>query len=263
MGLQIYAERNQSERSNFMAIPIDAKIVRERLRDYSRDNYLLLANVIKGVVLGTATFTAIGIINELFVNPGNAWPRVIPFGSSVLAAFVTYMTWGRGILLTNARSNSRDSVLPLLMGGVEVSLFAVLKPVAETHDLWHWWLLVFALHTGIAVFLVRNRLRQTHSDDFAEDLQELFLEYKAWMQADWKGARIATIISFSAWVVSLVFWHNWPVRFGSWHTQVGNIVMTIAAAGAGVKLLDVLTQANAQRQSIEQFLVARKSTTTS
>jgi hypothetical protein len=39
--------------------------------------------------------------------------------------------------------------------------------------------------------------------------------------------------------------------------------MTIAAAGAGVKLLDVLKQANAQRQSIEQFLVARKSTTTS
>lgn len=151
-----------------MPLPLTKDHLAERLKDYSRDNYLLLANVIKGVVLGSASFAAVGILSDF----PHYWHEIGALLCSIAAAFVTYITWTRGVLLTNSRFNTRDVVLPLLMGAVEVSLFIVLYVDGPSKRGWHFWYLVLAAHALLAVLLVKNRLSNTYEEDFDETVRQ-------------------------------------------------------------------------------------------
>jgi len=232
-----------------MPVKLSSKEVADRLLHYSRDNYLLLANVIKGVVLGVATPCTIAILSNLPLM----WPRLAPLICSGSAAMVTYMTWGRGVLLTNARSNVRDSVLPLLMGGFEVSLFLLLW---AKDDAWRPWIFALAGHTLIAVFLVRNRIAQTLEVDFDETLQQLVVngtqrnlvkDYMTWMEKDKKGATFGTIMSLVFGFGAFAFWCTG-------HNFAGNITVTVAASITTIILCFVVKDADKQRREIDKFV---------
>lgn len=115
-----------------MPLSLTKSDIAERLRDYSRENYLLFANIIQGVVLGTATLAAIHMASD----PVHNLKKIPAFLCSGAVTFITYVTWTRGVLLTNSRSNTRDAVLPLIMGGLEVSLFAVLSSYGNLELEW-------------------------------------------------------------------------------------------------------------------------------
>jgi hypothetical protein len=197
-----------------MPLPLTIPEVADRLRDYSRENYLLLANVIKGLVLGSATITAIGIASDV---PDN-WPKLSAFACSGAAMLVSYVTWTRGVLLTNSRSNTHDAVLPLVMGGIEMSLFAILN----TKTGWHFWFFALAMHSFLAVLLVRNRINNTLKEDFDSKLSELRIreKYIGWMKQDVAGATAGTVASvlFGA-ITYLLFWKSgqrvWNIYVGT------------------------------------------------
>jgi hypothetical protein len=184
-------------------LPLTSKEVADRLRDYSRENYLLLANVIKGVVLASATVTAIHVLTDL---PHN-WQKITAFACSGAAAFISYITWTRGVLLSNSRSNTRDVVLTFVMGGSEVLLFSFLCTDCGFPAPWHFWFFVLAAHSGLAVLLVKNRIRNTRPDDFDQELLELVHDdFVHWMKDDILGASIGTGISVLAGCLICLFW---------------------------------------------------------
>jgi hypothetical protein len=186
-----------------MPLALKTEDVADRLRDYARENYLLLANVIKGVVLGSATVTAVGIAS----HPGHNWQKISPFICSGAATFISYVTWTRGVLLTNSRVNTRDTVLPLVMGGVEVSLFGILNTKGAFPAPWHFWFFLLSLHSLLAVFLVINRIKNTRREDFDPKLRELvYDDYRAWMKKDVIGALVGTFLSFVFGLVTLFLW---------------------------------------------------------
>ena len=179
-----------------MPLALKPREVGDRLRDYARENYLLLANVIKGVVLGTAAQIAVQIASD-WANNG---PKVTAFVCSGAATFLTYITWTRGVLLTTSRSNTRDAVFPLSMGGAEVCLFAVLSKDAP----WHFWFLVLAMHMALAVLLVRNRMKNTRAEDFDPELRKMLYEdYMTWLRHDANGATVGTVLSLLFWGITL------------------------------------------------------------
>jgi hypothetical protein len=196
-----------------MPLPLKTEDVANRLRDYSRENYLLLANVIKGVVLGSATVSAVSMAGHPWAN----WAKFAAFICSGAAAFISYVTWTRGVLLTNSRSNTKDAVLPLVMGGVEVSLFAVLTTGEKFPQPWHFWFFILALHSSLAVLLVRNRIRNTRPEDFVPRLRDLiYEEYRGWMKKDVFGATMGMIMSVVFGLLMLLLWSK---------TQYGDRIM--------------------------------------
>lgn len=232
-----------------MPLPLTTDELANRLRDYSRENYLLLANVIKGVVLGAATASAISIVTDL---PHNL-QKIPAFACSCAAAFITYITWTRGVLLTNSRSNTRDAVLPLLMGGVEVSLFGVLFTSGAAEHFpapWQFWFFVLALHTWFAVRLVTNRLENAQVEDFDAELHKLkiYEEYLGWMRDDikeaGKGSRMALgsgALTWALWLMGGRTIHGWTVP-----TYLGNCVFAALAIPPLVIIL--LSTRSATRQ---------------
>src|SRR4051794_23916984 len=120
-----------------MPEPVTRDVVAERLMDYSHDSYKYTGSIMQGVALGVATLA----ILSLSANFPQNWHRWILLGTSVIALLVSYMTWGRGVLLTNSRSNVLDAVFPLGMGICEFLLFGVLTD-DKRPNLWLSWFLI-------------------------------------------------------------------------------------------------------------------------
>jgi hypothetical protein len=233
-----------------MPLELNAKEVAHRLQGYSRENYLLLANVIKGVVLGTATLSAIHIMADL----GNNWQKITPFICSTAAAITSYVTWTRGVLLTNSRSNTRDSVIPLLMGGVEISLFAVLQNDGPFIKPWHFWFSILGLHALLAVWLVKNRLKNTSPEDFAPDLRDFAkAEYEEWMKKDIVAAGKGFVMSSVFFGITCFLWATAGRRLGFLHvgSEWGNWALFILSIPPAFSIGNVARVATRQLEKLD------------
>ena len=180
-----------------MAKPLSLRTVTERAENFTRDNYVFLGSVIKGFVLAAATLAGV----KIFSDPRANWPQAVLLVCSFPAVIVSQVTWARGVLLTNARANIWDTVLPLWMGLMEFTLFGVITPDKQVSSMmWHSWFLILALHSLGAVGLVVNRVKLTDVEaDFEEPLRELAKRYMGWMKANLIGASIGTVLSFAFW----------------------------------------------------------------
>ena len=81
-----------------MSEPLTVVEVLARLKNYPHDNYLYLGSILKGVAL---YFAAVVGMELLYTR--KFW-RMIPWFAGFAAINVSYMKWGRGILLTNSRA---------------------------------------------------------------------------------------------------------------------------------------------------------------
>jgi hypothetical protein len=228
-----------------MPSPLTAYDVAGRLHNFARDNYLYIGSIIKGTALAAATFVALGVFSDLRTN----WPKIIPWIASLFAITVSYMTWGRGVLLTNARSNVLDSIFPLIMGLFEFLLFGVLLPDKEHPFLWHQWFLILALHSLLGFCLVRNRLKNiTIVEDFSPALRDLGGEFVQWLKKDMLGASIATGVSFGLWLAMTLL--VWPY----FKELPSNVVHTVLALAAALFLIKPITEADRQRKRTDTFV---------
>ena len=179
----------------------------ERLHTHTRDNYLLIANVNKGLALAIAALAFLQVLQ----NIRSAWPELLPWLASVGAVVVAHVKWNRGVILTNARSNALDTVFALAVGISEFIMFAVfLRDVAVPY-FWLNWTLCVAVHAFFAVCLVQNRMSLVNvSQDFEPALASLGREYVSWLRRDRVGAFgvcVGLVIAWALgkWVVSPAF----------------------------------------------------------
>ena len=224
----------------------------------------------RSVVWAAATIVLLAIL----VNYNKYKLRLLPWIASLLATMVTLMTWGRGVLLTNSKADVWDSVLPTLMGITEFCLFAILAPqlfgvIAPQEDNTkqksqsdgeieplRYWFFVLALHAGLAVLLVLNRIYLTDKvNDFAPELQELASEYMGWMKMDVIGAGVSCIffIGFGIWTRYLMRQHSkFPDRKRYMRIFV---VLTIIPILGYAK---VIWDAESQRQQTDKVVFSLK-----
>jgi len=187
-----------------MSTPLTPEAVAARLLSYPHDTYLYVGSFMRSVALAAGALVLLEILSHK-----RYWWRLLPWVACLLATIITLMTWGRGVLLTNSKSNIWDAILPLLMGISEFCLFAILSPKEYWHPAtpvramqeddelgsWRYWLFVHAIHALLAVGLVANRLAQTDPVlDFDGRLRPLALEYVGWMKEDLRGAAFGTVI---------------------------------------------------------------------
>jgi len=247
-----------------MPQPLDRNEVQQRLHNFPRDTYLFIGAINKGIAL---TLASVAILPMLF-NLGEYGYRLGPWLGSMMALLVAHVTWSRGVVLTNARTNLLDTILPLVMGLFEIALFAVLiddpnKVVPDTA--WHQWFLVSGCHGICASFLVWNRMRNTVIDrDFDKprskedptkfqppphDLQPLGVRYMEWMRLDRMGAAWHGGVSLGVWALMAAFVLRAPERHG-W----GIPLYSGLAAFGGLVLLKPILDADRQRRFIETYV---------
>lgn len=216
--------------------------VAERLHNYSRDNYLFIGATIKAIALGAATFVVIPIL----IDFNNCWPKFVLWFVSLMSINVSYVTWGRGLLLTNSRSNLLDHILPAVMGIFEFALFGVLddKLNEKTPTLWHWWFLVISLQCLIASWLVWNRINLFKKDDFDQPLKSLAKRFQRWLEEDRRGATLIGLIS-AIFLNILKMFEN---------SQEYNLLCTLFALTLALFFKKPLVNADKQRQLIEGLI---------
>src|SRR5262245_9343284 len=121
-----------------MPSQLKPEVVRERLREYVGVHYLLLISVIKGV----AIWIAADVLIQMWDKP-SFWPRLAFVAGASGASLISYVTWARGIVMTNEKYNVFDAAFPLFMGLIEILLFMVLIPNDDHPYAWrHWYLLI-------------------------------------------------------------------------------------------------------------------------
>ena len=195
-----------------MARMLPPEVVQDRLRDYVASHYLMLISVIKGVVLG---FAALALL-AAFGDRQTVVPRLAFWAASIAAALVSYVTWARGVVLTNEKYSVFDAVWPLLMGIAEILLFAILLPDDKRPWFWWNWYLVLAAHSFCAFLLTGNRIKQTDvPNDFDPKLKDLGDLYKQWVQSDhrvtfWISVAATIVWAVMRWVV--LPWSHWAVQ---------------------------------------------------
>ena len=107
-----------------MAQRLPADVLQNRLREYVATHYLMLTSITKGVVVNAAAYTLLAIVRD----PANVVPRLALWLASLAGALFSYVTWARGMVMTNEKYNLGDAIRPLAMGIVEILLFAILAP---------------------------------------------------------------------------------------------------------------------------------------
>ena len=96
-----------------------------------------------------------------------------------------------------------------------MSLFAVLNAGDKFRPVWHFWFFVLALHSLLAVMLIRNRIQNTHPEDFDPKLRELIYKtYRSWLKKDAAGATAGMIMSGAFGVLTLLLWSK--TQYGDW-----------------------------------------------
>src|SRR5258707_8430243 len=93
---------------------------------------------------------------------------------------------------------------------------------------WHFWFFGLAIHAGLAVLLVSNRITNTNTEiDYAPELHSLSCEYMGWMYADKSGARTGMFVSiglgFALVIVILLF--KWIKECKSGFRYIGLVVL--------------------------------------
>ena len=232
-----------------MAQKLPADVLQNRLREYVANHYLMLISVIKGVVLYAAGYTLLAIVK----NPANVVPRLALWLAS-LAGALFYVTWARGMVLTNEKYNLGDAIWPLAMGIVEILLFAILAPDNASPLFWWNWYLIFAAHSFCAFLLIGNRLRQTDAiadydgslkSESGKSMQDLAVEYEGWVENDHRVTRGFCIVGVVVWAVM-----RWVV-LPRWQSAIqGQALLGLIAFAA---LLKAAHGAVCQRTRIDEF----------
>jgi hypothetical protein len=171
--------------------------VHERLQEQLYTLYLNYAFFIKGAVVAVSAISII-MIFAVEVVP-NRYDRVALWVTSVAFSLVTVATWIRGAALTIWRANVHDVLLPLALGITETLLYLVLAPSTERAAIpLKVWYLAFALHAGLAVGLICNRLRQSGLVEYAADpiLENVVVASRRWMKLDIGGATGTALFGF-------------------------------------------------------------------
>jgi hypothetical protein len=222
------------------------------------------------------------VLVHILRNPERYLPRLFPWALSFIATMITLTTWGRGVLFTNSRANVWDSVYPTLMGIVEFCLFAILAPpevfggksrdkpkdndpwwqklYANTHA-WHFWFFGLAVHAGLAVKLVNNRMENTNTEiDYVPKLHSLACQYMEWMRADKIGAAtgVKVSIGFGILLVVVIRLFKWIYNKESksaWNYVVlgllGLVYVGIFVVPAS-QFIPVIKEAERQRQVADE-----------
>jgi hypothetical protein len=228
-----------------MPLPIKKQHIIDRVRDYPHDHYLFMGSILKGVALSVATIALLQIVQNFRSN----WTRLFPWAASIAAILVSYITWGRGILVANARGNVGDSIFPLLMGVVEFLLFAVLLNDPNHPIFWLNWFAILAVHALMAVGLVINRIHNSQPvGDFERDVQDLGEKMDKWLHEDRLGASLVGLGAVIAWCG--VRWLALPFLGVAWATWI-QAGLCVVALGV---LLKVIIVADQQRQEIDHFV---------
>jgi hypothetical protein len=215
--------------------------VQDRLRDYVPNHYLMLISVIKGVVMATAAYVLLPVLNDR----ATLIPRLSFWLASAAGAVVSYVTWARGVVLTNEKNNLWDAVVPMLMGLTEVLLFLILTPNG-TRFWWNWYL-VLSAHAFCGFLITSNRLGQTDvGSDFHPDLHELGKEYERWVRSDQRGALAMSVLFAALWAGM-----RWVVLPRWQWTVTAQAIIGIAAFAM---LCKVAWAAANQRRRIDEFV---------
>jgi hypothetical protein len=176
------------------ARPLDGDTVRLRLQNISIAQYYVLNGAIKGGVLAIAGNVAFAIVREDIQRDLLICKGFVFIGSFMLI-IATYVTWTRGEMFSAGRYNILDYVLPMLMGLAEFGLFLSIAPrTTETWNILVWYAVV-SFHALMGVSIIVNRLCQTISADYEDDLQDIAMKYRAWLWRDLKGATALTVAS--------------------------------------------------------------------
>ena len=232
-----------------MARELTSNVVQNRLREYVANHYLMLISVIKGVVLYAAAYALLAA----FRDPATLVPRLALWLASFAGALISYVTWARGVVMTNEKYNLGDAVWPLAMGVAEILPFAILMPDNGPRFWWNWYL-VLAVHSFCAFLLTGNRLRQTDviadyngslKNASNESMQDLAMEYKGWVERDHRITLIISVIATIVW--ALMRWVVLP-RW-QWAIQAQAVLGLIAFAA----LLKAAHVAICQRTRIDEF----------
>jgi hypothetical protein len=233
-----------------MPLPITKLQIRDRLLAFPRDNYLYMGSIVKGVAMALAAT----VLLQICANFWTEWKRLFPWFASITAIMVSYITWGRGVLVTNSRMNLWDNIFPLTMGIGEFLLFGILlKDDKIPSDFWVNWFLFSAFHTAGAVGLTHNRLKNSIvPKDFAadKDMQALGAEMESWIRQDRRGAFGITLGCLIAW--AFVRWIAWPL----WGLELALLIQAMLTIPLSAILWKVICDANKQRHRIDEVVSA-------
>jgi hypothetical protein len=224
------------------------------VRDYTGLNYVQIGGITKGVTLAAATYALLQILQR----PSDTGLYLLLWCVSLLACFVSYLTWGRGVLLTNACGNALDIIFPHLMGISEFFLFALLaSPTGgPVERIWSWWFRVLGTQHLLAGLLVANRLRLTDPiADFEPSLWVLAHRYVQWLRLDMTAALTSGILvgGFGMSLPGLTFLHLSQVQLAMFGASLLLVIFCF-----------VLYETDRQRRFIEDALfdIRKRSTTT-
>ncbi len=228
-----------------MSFPLTRDDVITRLRDYPRENFVFIGSVFKGIALTVAGLVLLQILTNLRLE----WIRLTPWIASMVAVFVTHITWNRGIILTNARSNILDMVFPMAVGVAEFFLFAILLQDKDHPTLWLNWLLCSGIHTAFGGAVASNRLHVTIAErDFDKEIRALGLRYLHWIRQDRFEALAIVGLELIAWAL---------IRFAvlrRGHEHRAGIIQFAICVVLTAGLISVIVRSNQEREEIDEYV---------
>lgn len=229
---------------NNNSLRITRKLVRERLQSYTRDSYVYLYGLVKGIALAAATYAILAVLDS-----GERIPeKLVLWVASGGAVLVSHVTASAGALLSSHRFNFLDTLLPVLVGLIEFLLFGILAPPGDHPDWWQHWYLLFAIHALVAAGLVTNRFYLTDVEaEFDPDLRDLATAYIHWLRGNVIGAVLVGLAFVMAWVF---------VQLSPWGDS-GSTVHFVLGSVALLSVVPVIREAEHQRARIVMFVFGK------
>jgi len=252
-----------SEETDAIATPLSANELRQRLSSHMYTLYMNYSFLIKGGVFTLAALTLFHLASEPATV--SSWVLFIFWCATLGFSIVAISTWSRGSLLTNARANMGDVILPLGMAVPEYVMFIVLDPTftSSSHLSWAlpcpWsiWYLAFSAHALFAVGLTFNRIRQTKvKRDYSIELQTLADEYLKWIKKDCASAAVVSFSSLVLFLSTITETSQWSWNYlalpkGQWlHAVIALIACYIA--------FKIIKGAHLNYETIADFRPAKK-----
>lgn len=237
------------------AEPLSRDELAARVRDRTYTHYMDMNALVKGGVGLIAANTLIHVADRIDKMGWPPDPRLPLWFASVLLSLVTFVTSARGSLMTNARQNLGDYVLPISVGFSEFVMFLILDPqiLADAPRSLFIWLVTVSFHTWFAFFLVYNRYKQlTPKEDFAPKLWQLAENFQNWL---WRDKFLAFLTAMTLTVVT-IWCFRWlfnaepPTSF-----SLAYVATLIAMSIIGISIL-IFNGAIHQSQKIAEYVMA-------
>jgi hypothetical protein len=227
-------------------VPLNFGDIRDRTTSHGYVMYMNYQFLIKSGVYAVAALALLNILTAESL-PLPVRLRLFAFWLASFAfTIVTIAKWSRGAVLTNARFNMPDMILPIFAALPEYLLFIVLDPGLKIEMDWTVWYCIFGLHGFFGLMLVANRYFQTSDSDFAPDVRDrLLTKYRSWMAQDMLG-------TFATFCGGLLLF-AWPPHFivRKIVTRVdGEAAETVAGASIFILGIFIIAQAASQYRDI-------------